>query len=126
MPSSMPNSQRLGFFARHPRATGALILLVLHAVFIAGPWALSATPLPTLKDGYPNYVSLGSWSGIKHDAAPLLIGFVQVFYLLPAMLLTLKLRQPEVAKGMLLAAIATLVLNLGGCGLALWQLSKIS
>ena len=43
----------------------------------------------------------------------------------PAVLLSLKLRHPAVAKGIVLGAVATFLVNLGGCGFFLWQLSKI-
>jgi hypothetical protein len=69
---------------------------------------------------------LPEWTGFKHESVPLLIGVVQLYYVIPAVLLALKLKYPAVAKGILQAAIATFVLNAGGCGIFLWQLSKIN
>lgn len=90
--------------ARHPRLVGALTLLALHALFL---------PLA------------GSYLGAKPEAGAFLIGFTQLYYVVPALILLMKLGRKEMAKGMALTAFATFVLNAGGCGLLMWQLSQI-
>lgn len=116
---------RRGLVARYPRTVGFLILVALHVVFIGGPTLLSGVALQAPDGNLSNLVALGEWTGFKREAAPLLIGIVQLFYVIPAVLLTLKLRYPAVAKGIVWGAVVTFLLNLGGCGLMWWQLSKI-
>jgi hypothetical protein len=89
--------------ARHPRLTGAALLLLLHAGFVS------------LRGLYVD----------KPEAAVLLLGLLQLAYVVPAVILLLKLGRVEMAKGMGLAAIATFAVNAAGCGVMLWQLSKI-
>ena len=91
----------------HPQLTGVAVLIVLHLLFIA---SLQVFP---------------EWTGLKKDASPMLIGLVQLYYVIPATLLALKLRRPAVAMGILKGALVTFVLNLVSCGFILVQLSKI-
>jgi hypothetical protein len=49
----------------------------------------------------------------------------QLFYAIPATLLALKLGHPGVATGIVKAAVATFLVNLAGCGVFFWQLSRI-
>lgn len=99
-----------GWASRHPQVSGALLLLAMHAAFVTVPGALGA---PT------------EWAGLKPEAGTYLIGVTQLFYAVPATLLALKLGHPGVAAGIAKAAVATFLLNLGGCAVFLWQLSKI-
>lgn len=96
---------------RHPQLMGALLLIALHALFLLGG-RFVASP--------------AEWAGLKPEAGGLLIGVVQLFYVIPATLLALKLRHPAVATGIVKAAIVTFLVNLAGCGFMVWQLSKIS
>ena len=115
-----------GWGARHPTLTGVLILLGLHAVFAVVPFALSSLALSSSGDRFSlNWVSIGEWTGFKHEAVPLLVGIVQLYYVIPAVLLALKLRVPAVARGIVLGALATFLLNATGCGVMYWQLSRI-
>jgi hypothetical protein len=81
-----------------------LTLLALHAFFL---------PLA------------GLYFGAKPETGVFLIGLAQLYYVLPALILLMKLGRKEIAKGMALAAVATFVFNAGGCGLLVWQLSQI-
>ena len=119
------SGERQGLAARHPRTVGFLILLALHVVFVGGPTLLSGVALQAPEGNLSNLVALGEWTGFKREAGPLLIGIVQLFYVIPAVLLALKLRRPAVAKGIVWGAVVTFVVNLGGCGFMLYQLSKI-
>jgi len=83
---------------------GALLLLVLHVTLL---------PLG------------GGYLGTKPEAGVLLIGVAQLFYVVPAFILLMKLGRNEMARGMLFAALATFMVNAAGCGMFLWQLSKI-
>jgi hypothetical protein len=87
--------------------------------------ALSSVQVGSQGQWLPNAASLGEWTGLKHDAVPYLIGIVQLYYVIPAVLLTLKLKYPTVARGIVHAALATFLLNAAGCGVFYWQLSKI-
>lgn len=93
-----------GWAARHPRIVGALLLLVLHAVF--APFN-------------------GSAFGFKPEVGVYLIGLAQLAYLVPALILLSKLGRGEMAKGMLFAALGTFIVNAAGCGVFLWELSHI-
>jgi hypothetical protein len=112
-----------GWTSRHPQIVGVLILIALHAFFVLGPRALSML--------FPGagVVPFGAWpaewAGLKAEAGVLLIGIVQLLYVIPATLLALKLRHPAVATGIVKGAIVTFLVNLAGCGLMVWQLSKI-
>jgi hypothetical protein len=97
-------AQQPGWAARHPRIIGVLVLLALHAAFL---------PIS------------GGALGFKPEAGMLLVGLTQVVYLVPALILLMKLGRSEVAKGMLFAALGTFVVNAAGCGVMLWQLSQI-
>lgn len=110
---------------RHPRTAGVLLLIGLHLLFIGLPLLLASMPVGSAGRGTSSGVSILEWTGLKGEVAPLLIGLVQLYYVIPATLLLLKLRWPDVAKGIVMGAVATFVLNLGGCGLFYWQLSKI-
>jgi hypothetical protein len=96
--------------ARHPQVVGVLLLVAMHALLAFGPFALG---LPAM------------WAGLKPEAAPLLIGVVQLFYVIPATLLALKLGHPAVALGIVKGAGVTFLLNLGACALFISQLSRI-
>ena len=102
--ASTANSAEPNWAARHPRILGALILLGLHAIFL---------PLG------------GLYLGAKPEAGVFLIGLAQLYYLVPSLILLMKLGRKEIAKGMLLAALVTFIVNAAGCGLMLWQLSRI-
>jgi hypothetical protein len=108
---------------RHPQLVGVLLLIALHALFLLGPTAL------VVLSGGTSGPLLGmwpaEWAGLKSEAGPLLIGIVQLFYVIPATLLALKMRYPAVATGIVKGAIVTFLVNMGGCGFMLWQLSKI-
>lgn len=119
------HGQENGWIGRHAGLTGALILLGLHVLFVLGPMALSSAHIVSQSRLLPNAASLGEWTGLKHDAVPYLIGIVQLYYVIPAVLLTVKLKYPTVAKGIVHAALATFLLNAAGCGVFFWQLSKI-
>jgi hypothetical protein len=93
-----------GWGARHPRLLGALLLFALHAAL--APFAPPAF-------------------GFKPEVGYYLIGIAQIVYLVPALILLMKLERPEMAKGMLFAALATFVVNAGGCALLFYELSKI-
>ncbi|MSQ71342.1 MAG: hypothetical protein EXR27_08660 [Betaproteobacteria bacterium] len=109
----------------HPKTFGLLILLGLHAVFVLGPIVISSLGFFARGDASSAWTWLPEWTGFKHEAVPLLIGVVQLYYVIPAVLLALKLKYPAVAKGILQAAIATFLLNAGGCAIFVWQLTKI-
>jgi hypothetical protein len=113
-----------GWASRHPQLVGFLLLIALHALFLLAPGVLSA--LLQGQDGGFSSASPAEWAGLKREAGGLLIGVVQLFYVIPATLLALKLRHPGVATGIVKAAIVTFLLNLAGCGIMMWQLSKIS
>ncbi|MGE3179699.1 MAG: hypothetical protein AB7O32_19655 [Vicinamibacterales bacterium] len=119
------SGQQQGLVARHPKTVGFLILLALHVVFIGGPTLLSGVALQAPDGNLSNLVALGEWTGFKREAGPLLIGIVQLFYVVPAVLLTLKLRRPAVATGIVWGAVATFVVNMAGCGVMWYGLSKI-
>jgi len=119
------SGERQGLAGRHPKTVGFLILLALHVVFVGGPTLLSGMALQAPDGNLSNLVALGEWTGFKREAAPLLIGIVQLFYVIPAVLLTLKLRYPVVAKGIVWGAVVTFVVNLAGCGVMWYGLSKI-
>jgi hypothetical protein len=104
---------------------GVLILLALHCVFTLGPIGLSSLAVSSQNQFFVNWGAIGEWTGFKHDAVPLLIGIVQLYYVIPAVLLALKLQYPVVAKGIVHGALVTFLLNAAGCGLFLWGLSKI-
>jgi len=114
-----------GWVARHPKTFGFLILLALHVVFIGGPTLLAGVPLQAPDGNLSNLVVLGEWTGLKREAGPLLIGIVQLFYVVPAVLLTLKLRRPAVATGIVWGAVVTFVVNMAGCGVMWYGLSQI-
>ena len=90
--------------ARHPKIIGALLLLGLHAAFVP----LGAAPF-----------------GLKPEASVLLIGVTQLVYVVPTLILLLKLGRAEMAKGMAWAALATFVVNAAGCAAFLAMLSRI-
>ncbi len=119
------SGERQGLVARHPRTVGFVILLALHVVFVGGPTLLAGVPLQAPDGNLSNLVALGEWTGFKREAGPLLIGIVQLFYVIPAVLLTLKLRHPAVAKGIVWGAVVTFVVNMAGCGVMWYGLSKI-
>jgi hypothetical protein len=98
------NAAPPGWSARHPRIIGALLLVALDAAFL--PFG-------------------ASFLGLKPEAGTYLIGLVQVAYVVPALILLMKLGRGEMAKGMLFAALATFLLNAAGCAVFLWTLSKI-
>ncbi|MCC6211312.1 MAG: hypothetical protein IT513_09750 [Burkholderiales bacterium] len=102
---SQARSRPQGFAARHPRVFGVLILIALHAVFAVLPAA--------------------EWLGLKREASILLIGVVQLAYAIPAILLSLKLRHPEVAKGLVIGAVITFLANMAGCAAMFAMLSRI-
>ena len=81
-----------------------MLLLGLHAIFL---------PLG------------GLYLGSKPEAGVFMVGVAQIYYVLPSLILMMKLGRKEMAKGMLLAALVTFVVNAAGCGMLLWQLSKI-
>jgi hypothetical protein len=118
-------TQGSGWISTHPKTSGLFILLGLHAVFVLGPIGLSSLAFFSGGSASSGWMWLPEWTGFKHEAVPLLIGVVQLYYVIPAVLLALKLRYPAVAKGILHAALATFLLNAAGCGFFLWQLSKI-
>ena len=120
-----PSAEPRGWVARHPGTVGFLILVALHVVFVGGPTLLAGVALRAPDGNLANLVALGEWTGLKREAGPLLIGIVQLFYVIPAVLLSLKLRHPEVAKGIVWGAVVTFVLNLAGCGLMFYGLSRI-
>jgi hypothetical protein len=93
-----------GWLSRYPRTAGALLLLALHAVL--APFA-------------------GTYLGVKPEAGLYLIGVTQLAYVVPLFILLMKLGRSAIAKGMAFAALATFVVNAAGCGVLLWQLSKI-
>jgi hypothetical protein len=93
-----------GFAARHPRVLGVLILAALHGVVVVLP---------------------AEWIGLKREASLMLIGVVQIAYVIPAVLLLLKLRRPEVAKGMVIGAAITFIVNLVGCAAMFGALSRV-
>ena len=108
---------------RHPQLVGVLLLIALHALFLLGPAALSmwvAGPGGGLFGASP-----AEWAGLKPEAGYLLLGIVQLFYVIPATLLALKLRHPGIATGIVKGAIVTFLVNMAGCGFMAWQLSKI-
>jgi hypothetical protein len=114
-----------GLTARYPRTVGVLILLALHVAFIVAP-AMAASSSFRLPGGEAaHWLAIGEWTGLERGAAPLLIGLVQLLYVIPAVLLALKLHRPKVAKGILIGAVGTFVVNLAGCGVFLYQLSRI-
>jgi hypothetical protein len=119
-------SEGSGWASRHPQMVGVFILLALHLVFVVGPLAVSSLPSALQRPYFTNWLWIGEWTGFKHEAVPFLIGIVQLYYVVPAVLLALKLRYPAVAKGIAHAALATFLLNAAGCGFFLWQLSKIN
>jgi hypothetical protein len=98
------NGASPSWFAGHPRMSGALLLLALHAVLL--PFA-------------------GAYLGAKPEAGFYLIGIFQLFYVIPSLILLLKLGYLQVAKGMAFAALATFIVNAAGCGFLLWGLSQI-
>jgi hypothetical protein len=105
MPDAIATSStRPGWATRHPRLVGALLLFALHAVFL---------PLG------------GFYLGAKPEAGVYMIGLAQLYYVVPCLILMMKLGRKELAKGMLLAAAATFIVNAAGCGMFLWGLSKI-
>jgi hypothetical protein len=112
-----------GWASRHPQIVGFLLLIALHAFFLLGPTALT-----TLTHGASGPL-LGmwpaEWAGLKPEAGPLLIGVVQLLYVIPVTLLALKMRYPAVATGIVKGAIVTFLVNMAGCGFMAWQLSKI-
>jgi len=114
-----------GWASTHPKMVGLFILLGLHGVFVLGPIGLSSLAFFSGFGASSSWIWLPEWTGFKHEAVPLLIGVVQLYYVIPAVLLALKLKYPAVAKGILHAALATFLLNAAGCGFFLWQLSKI-
>jgi hypothetical protein len=93
----------VSWISKHPRIFGAIILLLLHAAFLS------------LRGLYVD----------KPETAYLLLGVLQVFYLVPALILLLKAGRPEMAKGMALAAALTFVLNASACGVMYSLLSQI-
>lgn len=114
-----------GWASSHPKTFGLFILLGLHAVFVLGPIGISSLAFFSGAGAVSGLMWLPEWTGFKHEAVPLLIGIVQLFYVIPAMLLALKLHYPSVAKGIFHGALATFLLNLSACGFFAWQLSKI-
>ena len=96
--------------ARHPQLMGAALLVALHTLFVLGQ-KYGAWP--------------GEWTGLKPEASYLLIGIVQLYYVVPATLLALKLGYAAVAMGMVKGALVTFLLNLAGCGLFALQISRI-
>lgn len=114
-----------GWAARHPQLVGAFILVALHVVFVLGPLALSLLAFFSQSRFFSNWMWIGEWIGFKHDAVPFLVGIVQLYYVIPAALLALKLKRPAVAKGIVHGALVTFLLNAAGCGLFFWELSKI-
>lgn len=117
--------QGSGWASTHPKTVGLFILLGLHAVFVLGPVGLSSLAFFSGVGASSGWMWLPEWTGFKHEAVSLFIGVVQLYYVIPAILLALKLKYPTVAKGILHAALATFLLNAAGCGFFLWQLSKI-
>jgi hypothetical protein len=103
MANSATSTPTASWLARHPRSAGVGILVALHAIFLA---------LRGLYVGKP-------------EAAVLLLGVLQLFYVVPAVILMLKLGRVELAKGMGLAALATFLANAAGCGAMLVFLSRI-
>lgn len=63
--------------------------------------------------------------GLKPEAGFFLIGVVQLAYVVPTLMFLMASGRGEMAKGMLFAALATFVLNAGGCAWFLWSLRGI-
>jgi hypothetical protein len=99
---------RAGWTTRHPQLTGALLLVALHAFFVLTGGFIASVYAP-----------------LKPEATYLLLGLVQLFYVIPVTLLALKLHRPQVATGIVKAALVTFVLNLGACAFMGYQLSRI-
>ena len=118
-------SPKMGWASGHPKTVGWLILLTLHLVFAVSPYALAQLAFSSHPPALSGSMWLGEWTGFKREASLLLLGIVQLFYVIPAILLTLKLHHPMVAKGILHGALVTFFLNLSACGFFAWQLSKI-
>lgn len=117
--------QGSGWASTHPKMVGLFILLALHTVFVLGPIGLSSHAFFSWGSASSGWMWLSEWTGFKHEAVPLLIGVIQLYYVIPAILLALKLQYPAVAKGILHGALVTFLLNAAGCGFFLFQLSKI-
>jgi hypothetical protein len=124
METQAQSSAGRGWASRHPQLVGFLLLFALHACFLLGPLALA--PLTSGTSGGLPGVWPAEWAGLKPQAGALLIGIVQLFYVIPTTLLALKLRHPAVATGIVKGAIVTFVLNMSACGYFGWQLSKIT
>ena len=90
---------------QHPSLVGLATLLTLHALVILGPLR-GVTPL-------------------DRDAEPLLIGVVQLWYVLPLGIVFLLAGWKHTAKVFAIGAIVTFLLNLVACGVFLDKLSGI-
>ena len=67
----------------------------------------------------------GLYLGAKPEAGVFLVGLAQFYYVVPSLILLMKLGRNEMAKGIALAAVLTFVVNAAGCGLLFWELSQI-
>jgi hypothetical protein len=114
-----------GWTSRHPKLVGVLILLALHCVFALGPLGLPALTNSSHNQFFEDWSAIREWTGFKRNAVPPLIGIVQLYYVVPAVLLALKLQYPAVAKGIVHGTLVIFLLNAADCGLFLWGLSKI-
>jgi hypothetical protein len=106
-PASDPTTepQSVPWAERHPSFVGLGTLLTLHALLILGP--------------------LQGVTSLKPNAEPLLIGVVQLWYVLPLGVVFLLAGWKRTAKVFAIGAIVTFLLNLVACGIFLHLLSGI-
>ena len=103
--SQAPEPQPTPWPERHPGLVGLGTLLTLHALLILGP--------------------IQGMTSLKPNAEPLLIGVVQLWYVLPLGIGFLLAGWKRTAKVLAIGAIATFLLNLVACGIFLHLLSGI-
>ena len=90
---------------RHPSLVGLGTLLTLHALLILGP--------------------IQGATSLKPNAEPLLIGVVQLWYVVPLGVVFLLAGWKRTAKVFAIGAIVTFLVNLAACGAFLYILSGI-
>lgn len=90
---------------RYPTLVGLGTLLTLHALLILGP--------------------IQGMTSLKRAAEPLFIGVVQLWYVLPLLILFLVVGWRRTAKVFAIGAIVTFLLNLVACGVFIHILSGI-
>jgi hypothetical protein len=117
-------ARRRRWWDRFPKTAGFILTMAMHVVFVVGPsvvWHVLA------RWGVPVAYRFGrilEWSGFKHEAAPLLVGIVQIPYVVVAMLVLIAVGRGRIAVGVLIGAVFTFLLNAAACVALLGLLAK--